>query len=251
MVAECQTAMCANWDKAKDLVGNSLITVEEVFKDHTRLEKKYGLKVNETKVGASSNASEGLAVVATVPGGSTRQSSSPALNGLRVALRFRSRRRQKQGSIGQKFTWAICGREEFEALVNELAFTIENLEKVSAHLGVLNSQKALLKHQLREVRNLESVLLLEEAATSPTPDSTQHLSGESGQRETSHESHKSTPEYIRALATEKARQINGDVGFEPGTPSSFGRYTEPTARDEATQINGAVSADALRILFGK
>lgn len=123
-----------------------------------------------------------------------------------------------------------CKQEEFGALVNELSFTVKNLEKVSAQLSVFNSQKALLKHQLQDVRNPESVLLLEEAATSPIPDSTWH---------------------IRSLATEKAHQMNGEVGFDLDTQSNFGRCTEPTAKDEATQINGAVSADALRILFGK
>lgn len=56
-------------------------------------------------------------------------------------------------------------------------------------------------------------------------------------------------EYIGAVASGDARQINGDVGLEGGRRDYTVQYIEPQAKNESRQINGGISGKVLEGLL--
>jgi hypothetical protein len=85
--------------------------------------------------------------------------------------------------------------------------------------------------------------LLEEAVDSPAGSSRQEATG--GHTLGTVLGH----EYIKAVVSGRALQINGDVGVERKPGVQGNRYVQPEARNESTQVNGATSAEALQAIL--
>lgn len=230
-ITESQIALCTNWNSVKETVGNSLVAIQGLLQDLSKLEKSYGLvRISDSKV-ASAEASESQMVMRD------RQKSS-ALSEVFESLSVRSRSWQKESSPRKKFLWAIRDREEFQELINELLVFVENLEAVSNLIGALRLQKSLVQRRVQSVTSLEGVSLLN-AATAEEIEPRREQPG-------------SMTEFIRAVVSNRALQINGDVGFSSlQSQAGRGKHVKPAARDDAKQINGAVSADAFRALLGR
>lgn len=66
-------------------------------------------------------------------------------------------------SVMKKTWWAIHDKKNFDALILVASFNIDNLEKISESLNVLERQKKKLAFVIGEIDDKDSLKLLVEA----------------------------------------------------------------------------------------
>jgi len=88
---------------------------------------------------------------------------SRTLNQIMDTFRIIQRRRQKEMSVMKKTWWEVHDKKNFDALIAVVSFNIDNLEKISESLNVLERQKKKLASVIEEIDDEDSLKLLVEA----------------------------------------------------------------------------------------
>ncbi|RYP50921.1 hypothetical protein DL768_003646 [Monosporascus sp. mg162] len=200
-------ALREQWPQIGSTVGNALISIKEAFYDASGLEERYGLKA--------------------VPGGTNTAAKiheSKALNQIMDTFHIIQRRRQKETSVVKKTWWAVHDKKKFDDLLRTISFNIDNLEKISENLNILEKQKKKLALVMDEIDDEDSLKLLVEA--------------EEADKNTASAS--SGHSFMNTIIGERARVIMGNAGTS-GASHEF-RDTKITgAHVHMGNMSGAVA----------
>ena len=146
-------ALREQWEQEQTTIGRALIGIKDIFLDCQSLEKKYGLQEQDPNdVGQE-----------LVEGTQT----SISLESVERAFRSSTRSRQHELPLWKKSIWAIRDSKKFDTFISNLAFFIDNLEKLSDRLQVLSVQQMLLQTNINAVTIKSGIALLEEASKVP------------------------------------------------------------------------------------
>ena len=211
------------WIQERETVGMSLFGIKTTFDDAGNLEKKYGLEQS-----------------------STESVAPPVYRQIAEKMEFAIASRQKDASFGKKIIWAIHDKKKFDALISDVAFFVDGLEKLSDRLHLLGLQTQLLGTKIQGVTNKESIALLEQASAQPdrlvAPSADASAGGAAPAGSTLGHS------YIRTVIKGRARVLNGDLGLQ-GQSSSYHSFEDTQAFDDAKVVQGNMSAEAARDFF--
>jgi len=212
------------WQQEQNVVGRSLISIQDIFQDSHNLERKYGLKVRAA----------GQDHRAIAPG-----TSLSRLRQIETALRASAQQRQDKTSVWKKTQWAIRDKQKFDLLLSDLMFYVDNLEKLSDRLGIIAVQRQLLSTKIQEIETAEGIKLLQDAVedqkTSPTqsPVASGVLGGH---------------RFIENIVNERAKVIEGDIG-DIGPHSHGHLYENNMASGDSRVVYGNTTADFARDFF--
>jgi hypothetical protein len=181
-------ALREKWPQIGSTVGKALVSIKDAFTDVSGLEKRYGLKATPE--------STSTAVVIR---------ESPALNQIMDTFHIIQRRRQKEVSVIKKTWWAVHDKKKFDALILMVSFNIDNLEKISESLNVLEKQKKKLALAIEEIDTEDSLKLLVEAKEAN--ESTEFAS--------------SGHSFMNTIIGERARVTMGNAGISTGVGHKF------------------------------
>jgi hypothetical protein len=215
------------WPQERELVGRCLMGIMTLFDDSEKLEKKYGLYPSQRE---------------EHPVGST------AFQQIEDRFRFRAKSRHKGTSTLRKTIWAVHDKKKFDSLISDIAFYMDGLEKLSERLHVLGLQQQLVIKQIREVTNVESIALLEQATTqshASPPASTVAIEEET----TADASGTGLGHlYIGTAIKDRAKVLNGNLGLQ-GHSLSRHTFRNTQASDNAHVVQGDMSAEAGMAFF--
>lgn len=190
-------ALREKWPQIGSTVGQALVSIKDAFTDISALEKRYGLKASPE------SSSTAVAI-----------HESRALNQIMDAFHIIQRRRQKEMSVIKKTWWAVYDKKNFDALILVISFNIDNLEKISESLNVLERQKKKLASVIEEIDDVDSLKLLVEAKEAD--ESTEFAS--------------SGHSFMNTIIGERARVTMGNAGVSTGFGHRF-RETKITGAD--------------------
>ncbi|KAH8789967.1 prion-inhibition and propagation-domain-containing protein [Hyaloscypha sp. PMI_1271] len=232
------------WSNVGESVGRSLVGIKETLQDVQTLQDKYALEtIPQSAKGPS------VVAVASSDVAMVTSKTSKAFNELHNVFSKNVMLRKKETSVRKKTAWAIHDRAKFDELISTLSTFLDGLEKVSDQLGVLAKQRRMFEQEITQITNTESLALLRAATESLTSLAAGAAGSASEGASNTNPSSTFGHEYVSAVATQRAIQINGDVGLEEQMGKGPGnKYVNPKATGESLQINGGVSAAGLGTL---
>lgn len=137
-------ALRERWPEIGEVVGKTLVSIQDAFTDASALEKRYGLK----KVVGSA---------------ATTLHESSEMKGILDAFHISQRRRQSETSIVKRTWWAIHDKKKFDTLLVTVNVNIDNLEKLGEGLNILEKQKKKILSSIDDIDDTGSIELLQEA----------------------------------------------------------------------------------------
>ena len=221
----------AHWHRNVEIVGQSLLGIKKIFDDSDTLEKKYGLQ----RVGTNRR-------IASDPSASRTPSS--AFSQIQEVFQTSIQERQKHTPLLRKTTWAIRDKKKFESLITSLAFFIDNLEKLSDRLHVLDLQKHILESRVQQISNPDSLILLEHASVQPEVSRVPTATTVTGPEETLTTTQQTEGHtYLQNIIRDRAKAILGDIG-DVGSNARKHHYEYNETSGDARAIHGNASAAA-------
>ena len=146
-------ALREQWEQEQTTIGRALIGIKDIFADCQSLERKYGLQEQEPQSDRQ-DIIEG-------------EKASISLGSIERAFRSSAKSRQQGLPFWKKSVWAIRDSKKFDALISDLTFYIDNLEKLSDRLQVLSVQQMLVQVNINAITSQSGIKLLEEASAIP------------------------------------------------------------------------------------
>jgi Prion-inhibition and propagation len=219
-----------HWHRNKEIVAQSLTGIQKILSNSETLEKKYGLQLKTTTQSSSRDPS-------------TTRRPSLGLSDIQEAFRTSVEERQKKTPYFNKTTWAIRGKKKFNTLIASLAFFIDNLEKLSDKLHVLDAQRRALDLRVQQISSVDSLALLERASAQPEAPQMPTTAPAPGDEEIPATERTPGHTYIQNIIQDRARAIQGDVG-DAGPNTRTHLYQHNQTSGDARAIQGNASAAA-------
>lgn len=130
-----------------DAISKILASMQQLFKNSTNLQKRYGLQQHEPSE-----------MIVPAFGNSRLERVTKDFNNLSLQINTR----QKHSSVARKVCWVVQDKEKFLHLVSELSYFIGELNALLPGIHVRRSE--LLESDLNDVRRLHDVQLVLQAA---------------------------------------------------------------------------------------
>jgi Prion-inhibition and propagation len=151
---------------------------------------------------------------------------SRALNQIMDTFHIIQRRRQKEMSVMKKTWWAIHDKKNFDASILVVSFNIDDLEKISESLNVLERQKKKLAFVIGEIDDKDSLKLLVEAK----------------EADENTESASSGHSFMNTIIGERARVTMGNAGISTSVGHKFRDTTITGANVHMGDMSDAAAA---------
>ena len=199
------TVLRDHWKEERENVGRCLVGIKTIFEEADKMESRYGLRPLPADPGTMSL--------------SQRQASNAFIQ---IDAVFRSKlvRRQEGVSIFQKTRWAIRDKKRFDLMIAELAFLIDGLADLSERLQALELQQKLLRVEVQAITDPDSIRLMEQASDQLQVPARSRTT-ERGSEGTDISGHM----YIDTIIKDRARVLNGNVGYQTGDSHVYPRNT--------------------------
>ena len=145
-------------EEARLCIENTLTHIVMLFKDESKIRKKYGLRQDHPMP-------KGLAKAHPILRAPIAWTSSSTTFLSQKFGEFKSRlaNTQKQASYAALARWAIEDKEKFMELVQHLKDLIDDLESLTRYLDVQERQRDAIHHEIESVTDITTLETIEEA----------------------------------------------------------------------------------------
>lgn len=134
---------------------STLLQLVKLLRDGDALQRKYGLRTEDQSVIAPSTSTNPWAI--------TRHTISSTVGQGLAQLGRKINLTKKEATLGTKVRWAIGDKEKFGTLVGTIRIFIDDLENLTAGLGLQERHRQMVQMEVDSIRDIQTLESTEEA----------------------------------------------------------------------------------------